>query len=289
MGVRIAVPGKGRLRDPVLRLLEAAGIEPLYSPDTTRALIVPTNWENVSLVYVRPEDIPAIVSAGGAELGITGLDYIEEHGGEGLEIVEGLGIGRARLVVAVPEEAPVETPGDLPDGVRVATKFVNIARRFFEKLGVRARIIRITGSAEAMPRLGVADAILDVSSTGTTLRLHGLRVVAEVMRTEAKLIRGSHVDPEDPLVEVIVEAVRSVLRARGYKLVLMNVPEEALQRVVEALPSMSGPTIARVEGPRPMWEVITVVPEDRLAHVLVEARRRGARDILVLSVDRVIP
>ncbi|KSW12655.1 ATP phosphoribosyltransferase [Pyrodictium occultum] len=287
--MRIAVPSKGRLREPVLRLLEAAGIEPQYSPDSARALIVPTNWEDVTLVYVRPEDIPAVVSAGGAELGVTGLDYIAEHGGEGLEVVEGLGIGRARLVVAVPDEAPVERVEDLPDGVRVATKFVNIARRFFEESGVRARIVRITGSAEAMPRLGVADAILDVSSTGTTLRLHRLRVIAEVMKTEAKLIRGHHVDPGDPVVEAVVEALRSVVRARGYKLVLMNVPVEALERVLEALPSMSGPTLARVEGPRPMMEVVTVVPEDRLARVLVEARRRGARDILVLSVDRVIP
>ncbi len=286
--VRLAVPSKGRLRDPVLRLLAGAGIEPLYGPDS-RTLMVPTNWEDLALVYVRPEDIPAIVSSGGAELGITGLDYVEEYGGEELSIEARLGIGRSRLVVAVPDEAPVRTLEDLPPGVRIATKFVNIARRFFESHGVQAKIIRISGSAEVMPRLGVADAILDVSSTGTTLRLHGLRVIAEVLRSEAVLVRGPHVDPSDLTVEAVVSAINSVVRARGYKLVMMNVPGRVLDSVLEVLPSMSGPTLARVEGPEPMWEVITVVPEKQLARVLVEARKRGARDIVVLSIDRVIP
>jgi len=288
LAVRIAVPSKGRLRDPVLRLLSGAGLEPLYGPEG-RVLMVPTSWDNVTLVYVRPEDIPAIVAGGGAELGITGLDYVEEFGWDGLSLEARLGIGRARLVVAVPEEAPVGSVEELPDGVRVATKFVNIARRFFEKHGVDARIIGISGSAEVMPRLGVADAVLDVSSTGTTLRLHGLRVIAEVLRTEAVLVRGSHVDPGDEDVVALREALASVVRARGYKLVLMNVPDRALQSVTEILPSMSGPTLARVEGREPMWEVITVVPERMLAHVLVEAKRRGARDIVVLSIDRVVP
>lgn len=286
--LRIAVPSKGRLREPVMRLLSAAGIEPLYGPDS-RTLISPTSVENLSLVYVRPEDIPAIVSSGGAELGITGLDYVAEHGGEGLETLLRLGLGRARLVVAVPSEAPVERVEDLPQGVRVATKYVSIARRFFEERGVDARIVRISGSAEVMPRLGVADAILDVMSTGTTLRLHGLRVIAEVMRTEAVLVKGGHVDRSDPLVEEAVEALASVVRARRYKLVLMNVPDERLRDVLEVLPSMSGPTVARIEGEKPMWEVITVVPVEMISRVLLEARKRGARDILVASVDRVVP
>jgi ATP phosphoribosyltransferase len=286
--LRVAVPSKGRLRDPVLRLLSAAGLEPQYGPEG-RVLMVPTNWENISLVYVRPEDIPAIVASGGAELGTTGLDYIEEHGWEGLSLETRLGLGRARLVVAVPEEAPLRSIEEFPDGIRVATKFVNIARRFFEERGVAARVVRISGSAEVMPRLGVADAILDVSSTGTTLRLHGLRVVAEVMRTEAVLVRGGHVDPDDADVVALREALASVTRARRYKLVMMNVPDSSLRSVVEVLPSMSGPTLARVEGREPMWEVITVVPVDQLAHVLVEAKRRGARDIVVLSIDRVVP
>lgn len=288
MGLRIAVPSKGRLREPVLRLLSAAGIDPLYGPDS-RTLIAPTNWEGVSLVYVRPEDIPAIVSSGGAELGVTGRDFLVEYGSRSVEELVGLGIGRSRLVLAVPSEAPIRRVSDLPEGVRVATKFVNITSRFLREHGVRARIVRISGSAEVMPRLGVADAIVDVSSTGTTLRLHGLRVVAEVMRSEAVLVKGAHVDAGDPLVESVVEAVASVVRARGYKLVLMNVPDRSLRDVTSVLPSMSGPTLARVEGKEPMWEVITVVPEDVLARVLVEAKKRGARDILVLSVDRVVP
>ena len=209
--VRIAVPSKGRLRTPALRLLEAAGIEPLYG-DSDRSLVVPTVREDVKIVFVRAEDIPGIVSSGAAELGITGLDYIAESGANVIEVAD-LGFGRARLVVAVPRNSGIRSLEDLPNGVRVATKYVNIARRFFERIGVKAHIMRISGASEVMPSLGACDAVVDVVSTGTTMKLHGLTPIATVMETSARLIRSPRVK-DNSTDEEIEETIRSVIRAR---------------------------------------------------------------------------
>ena len=285
--LRIAVPSKGRLRGPALKLLEAAGIEPLYG-DTDRALVVPTSREDVKIVFVRAEDIPGIVASGAAELGITGLDYVVESGANVAEVAD-LGFGKARLVLAVPRSSGIRSVDELPDGVRVATKYVNIAKKFFAERGVSAHILRISGASEVMPSLGACDAVVDIVSTGTTMRLHGLTPIETIMETSARLIKTPVLRDDTGVVEEIVEAIRGVVRARGLKLLFMNVPDKHLQEVIKVLPAMSGPTIARIEAPEPMWEVMTVVPVEKLSRVVVEAKKRGARDILVLSVERVIP
>jgi ATP phosphoribosyltransferase len=138
-----------------------------------------------------------------------------------------------------------------------------------------------------MHRLGAADAIVDVVSTGTTLMLHGLEPIAEIGETEAVLIARRC--SGDERVEMIVESVRSVVNARRTRVLLMNVPGERLRDVLEVLPSMEAPAVTRLDSEKPMWEVITAVPLDSLAEVIYEAKRRGARDIVVLSVERVVP
>ncbi len=288
VSIRIAVPSKGRLAQPTLELLEAAGIRPMYADE--RALMLPTSLEWVTLVRLRADDIPSVVESCAADLGITGLDLVEESEAD-VEVLLDLGFGKARLVVAVPEDSGYERLEDLPDGVRVATKFVNIARRFFRERGIRARIVKVSGSTEVMPLLGAADAILDVTSTGTTLAVHRLRPIAVVMETSARLVacRDSLEGSKARMVQSIVELIKSVLTARKKKLVLMNVPEKHLQRVLEVLPAMAGPTVARVERTEePMVEVITVVEEDILPEVILEARERGARDIVVVPIEKVM-
>ncbi len=247
-------------------------------------MIVPTTSPGVRLVFVRPEDVPSIVASGASDLGITGLDYVAESGVD-VEVCARLGFGRARIVVAAPEEGGISAVEDL-EGARVATKYVNIASRFFDERGVNVRMVRVSGSAEVMPRLGAADAIVDAVSTGTTLMLHGLKPIETIMESEAVLIaercRG------DPRIESIVEALRGVVNARGFKIVLMNVPGDKLGDVLSVLPSMAAPAVTRLESKEPMWEVITAVPTESLVDVVYEARRRGARDIVVLQVERVV-
>ncbi|GAB6148040.1 ATP phosphoribosyltransferase [Stetteria hydrogenophila] len=284
--MRVAVPNKGRLKTPALRLLEAAGLEPVIDGES-RALMSPTRWEGVSLVFLRPEDIPVFVAVGAADLGITGLDYVAESGVE-VEVEARLDFGRARLVLAVPRDSGFDSPSDLPDGVRVASKYERVTRAYLERVGVCGVVVKVSGAVEVMPSLGVADAVVDVSSTGTTLALHGLKPIDVVMETSAVLIRSPRSNPGG-LVGEVAEAVRSVVRARTTKLVLMNVPGDRLRRVLEVLPAMEAPMVARLESPEPAWEVLTAVPERDLARVIIEARRRGARGIVVLGVERVVP
>ncbi len=283
--MRIAVPSKGRLKDVTIELLEEAGLAPVYKD--ARALIVPSMKEGVEIVYARPEDIPWIVSSGAAALGITGHDYVVESEAEVEELLD-LGYGKSRLVLAVPEKSGINKPEELPKGVRIATKFVNTARRYMQEKGIEGKIVKISGSAEIMPGIGAADAIIDISSTGTTLKLHSLKPIDVILESSARLIANKDIANNDEVKEIML-MIDSVIRASRKKLIMMNVPKESLDNVIKVLPAMSGPTISEVKGPEPMMEVIVAVDEDEVPKVIVEAKRAGARDILVLNIERIIP
>ncbi len=259
MSLRIAIPNKGRLQQPVLQFLANVGIRPLMSDE--RALIVPTNWEGVQLVMVRTEDIPSIVETGAAELGITGHDYVVESGADVEELLR-LDFGSAKMVLAVPVSWNISSPEEIRGEVRIATKYVNIARRYVEERGIRARLVKVSGAAEVMPSLGAADAIIDVMSTGTTLRLHGLKPIDVVMETSAVVIgnRDWASSEEYERINIILTLMRGVLSARGKKMLFMNVPNESLERVLSVLPAMLSPAISKLANTN-AWEVITVVDE----------------------------
>ncbi|MGC9137042.1 ATP phosphoribosyltransferase [Caldivirga sp.] len=283
----MAVPSKGRLMEPVMGLLEYIGVKPQAMDD--RSLVVPTSWRLLSLIRIRPEDIPSVVESGSAVMGITGLDYVTESGAS-INVVERLGFGRGKIVVAVPYGSGVSSIDDIKDGMRLATKYVNITNSYFSKLGKRIRIIKISGSAEVMPLLNVADGIVDVMSTGTTLRLHGLKPIGVIMESEAALITPRELsDDEKEFVDKFLILMRGALASNGRKLVLMNVPEQDLAAVLKVLPAMEGPTIADVASGRPMKEVISVVPEESIPDLLPLLKKAGAKDILVLSIEKVIP
>jgi ATP phosphoribosyltransferase len=273
--------------EPVMGLLEYIGVKPQAMDD--RSLVVPTSWRLLSLIRIRPEDIPSVVESGSAVMGITGLDYVTESGAS-VNVVERLGFGRGKIVVAVPYGSGVSSIDDIKDGMRLATKYVNITNSYFSKLGKRIRIIKISGSAEVMPLLNVADGIVDVMSTGTTLRLHGLKPIGVIMESEAALITPRELsDDEKEFVDKFLILMRGALASNGRKLVLMNVPEQDLAAVLKVLPAMEGPTIADVASGRPMKEVISVVPEESIPDLLPLLKKAGAKDILVLSIEKVIP
>lgn len=284
MKVRIAVPNKGRLREPTLNLLRKAGLRGEYSG---RLLYSQTSNPNIELIFARAMDIPGFVALGAADLGVTGHDYVVEAGVEVLELLD-LGYGRARIVVAAPEDS-VDSLRDVKPGSVVATKYINIARRFFESIGLEVSILRISGAAEVTPYLGIADLIVDVTSTGSTLAMHRLRILTEVMDTSARLIANpSSFKSKRELVEEVRLALDSVIRAEGMKLIMMNVPDDKLSSVLAVLPAMAGPTIAEVKAEVKMWEVYTVVSENDLYRVINEAKKAGGRDIVVLPIERVV-
>ena len=284
--MKVAVPNKGRLQQPALNFIQSMGIRPLMGED--RALIVPTNWENVQLVLVRTEDIPSIVEAGAADLGITGMDYVVESRAN-VDVLVHLDFGRAKLVVAVPTDWRISDISEVKDEIRIATKYVNIAKDYIERKGIRAKIVKVSGAAEVMPSLGAADAILDVMSTGTTLKLHGLKPIDVVMESQAVVIArkdwlGS---PEVELIDRLVTLMKGTLAGRNKKVLFMNVPDAKLKDVLSVLPAMLAPTVTKLAS-GDAWEVITVVDESELPNVVFKAKKAGAFDIVVLNIEKVI-
>ncbi|RLI23766.1 ATP phosphoribosyltransferase [Candidatus Bathyarchaeota archaeon] len=281
----LALPNKGRLHEPALDLLEKAGIRVI----DRGMLYGRTNDPEINVIFARAADIPSLVEAGAADLGVTGHDYVVEADADVEELLD-LEFGRAELVLAVMRNSGIEDLSDLKPGLRVATKYVNIASNFFRRLGLEAEVIRITGAAEVMPHLKVADAIIDISSTGTTLKTHGLKPLKVILESSARLIanKKSLEVKRDKLMEIKL-AIESVLRGKGKKLLMMNVPDRFLKDVLSVLPAMAGPTIAEVKSEERMWEVYTVIDEDEVYRVVNLVKKAGAKDLLVIPIERVIP
>jgi ATP phosphoribosyltransferase len=179
---------KGRIFDETAPLLARAGINPSESPDTSRKLIIGTNRRDLRLIVVRASDTPTYVQHGGADLGIAGRDVLVEHGGEGLYQPVDLGIARCRMMVAVRKGFDYQAAVRQGARLRVATKYVNATREHFAAKGVHVDLIRLYGSMELAPLVGLADAIVDLVSTGSTLRANSLVAVEEIMPVSARLI-----------------------------------------------------------------------------------------------------
>jgi len=186
-GITLAL-SKGRILDETLPLLEAAGIAPAEDPETSRKLIVPTRRPDVRLVLVRASDTPTYVQYGAADLGIAGKDVLYEHGGAGLYQPLDLRIAACRMVVAVPDGFDYANAVRQGARLRVATKYLRVAREHFAAKGVHVDLIRLYGSMELAPLTGLADAIVDLVATGNTLRANALRAVEEIMPISSRLI-----------------------------------------------------------------------------------------------------
>lgn len=203
---------KGRIFDETLPLLSAAGIEPLDDPEGSRKLIIPTNRADVRLIIVRASDTPTYVQYGAAELGIAGRDVLYEHGGEGLYQPLDLGIGRCRMMVAVPEGFDYAHAVRQGNRLRVATKYMRAAREHFASKGVHVDLIKLYGSMELAPMAGLADVIVDLVSTGNTLRANHLKAVEDIAPVSARLIVNQAAlklkrDTLQPVIQAIGGAV----------------------------------------------------------------------------------
>lgn len=277
----IAVPNKGRLSEPSIELLREAGIR---IESSERRLIVPTNNPKINVLFARARDIPHYVANRSADVGITGYDMVVESGVD-VEVILKLGFGKAKLVIAVPIDSRIKSIEDL-DGKRVATEFRNIAEKFFKEKGLNVSIVEVSGACENAPYIGIADAILDLTSTGTTLRVNNLRVVEEVLETEAVLIANKDVTDKFE-VKALVTSIQGVLNAKGMMYLMMNIPSDILNEVKKIVPGLKGPTVMKVENGN-MLAVHVVVHEDKLFDVLEKLKKIGARDILIIPIQRLI-
>jgi len=202
---------KGRILDEALPLLRAAGLTLAEDPDSSRKLIIDTNRPDVRVVLVRASDSPTYVQYGAAELGIAGLDVLYEHGGEGLYQPVDLGIGRCRMMVAVPDGFDYERAVRERVRLRVATKYIRATREHFGERGVHIDLIKLYGSMELAPLTGLADVIVDLVSTGSTLKANRLRAVDEIMPVSARLIVNQaalklHRSRLQPVIAALTEA-----------------------------------------------------------------------------------
>lgn len=288
MKLRMSVP-KGHLEEPTVRLLQNSGIGVLGRDG--RQLFCRTHDPDLELVFVRAEDIPDFVAEGATELGITGHDLVRESGREKeVEELLDLGYGYTRLVVASPESSGIDSPSRYRDGMRVATEFPHLTKLYFSGKGVEVEVVNLTGASEIAPLIGVADLIVDVTSTGTTLRTHRLRVVDTILESTARLVANKKsLQERREKIEEIKTALQSATEAENRKLILLNLPENKLEEVKRILPGMAGPTVSRVEAREPMLAVQAVVKESEVYRVVKELKKVGGRDILVLPIERVLP
>ena len=281
--MRIAVPNKGRLHDPAVEVLERAGLHLEGGAD--RKLYADTVDPDVSVLFARAADIPEYVADGAAALGITGLDQVHESGADLADLLD-LEFGRCRLVLAAPEEDGIGRVDALADGT-VATEFPNITADYFADKPVSPEIVEVSGATELTPHVEIADAIVDITSTGTTLRMNRLAVVDEVLASSVRLFARPSV-ADDPKVRQVRTALRSVLDAEGKRYLMMNVPEDALDDVEAVIPGMGGPTVMDVAGTDAV-AVHVVVDEREIFEVVPELQAAGASDILVTEIERLVP
>jgi ATP phosphoribosyltransferase len=281
--MRIAIPNKGRLHDPAVELLERAGIRIVDGAD--RQLYADTVDPDVTILFARAADIPEYLADGAADLGITGYDQAREADCSVVEPLLDLEFGQCRIVVAAPEDGPIESIGDL-DGKTVATEFPHITEQHFDAAGVDAEIVEVTGATELTPHVEMADAIVDITSTGTTLAVNRLKVIDEVLESSAHLFAHEDV-VNDRKTSEIDRALESVLAAEGRRYLMLNAPEENLERIKEVIPGMGGPTVMDIADTDQV-AVHAVVPEDDVFRTVSRLKAEGATDVLVTEIERLV-
>jgi ATP phosphoribosyltransferase len=278
--LRLAVPNKGRLKSPSVELLQAAG---LRFEATDRALSVRVDNADIDLLFVRTEDVPELVADGVADLGITGVDLLAEFG-EDLEVVLELGYGRCRLAAAVPNASELTKVEDFADK-RIATAHPGVTGRYFLERDIDVTVVPLRGSVEVATKLGVADGIVDLVSTGSTLRVNGLREVGTLLESEAILVSGGR---GNGAVDRIATAIGSVIQARRKRYLLLNAPVESVDAIAAVIPGLTAPTVMPLAGGE-MCAIHSVVDADDVWHLLPRIEEAGGQGILVLPIEQLIP
>jgi ATP phosphoribosyltransferase len=282
--LRLAVPNKGRLVEPTLRLLHDAG---LVFEEHDRSLVSRVQNFDLDILFVHTNDVIEFVGDGVADLGITGIDLLTEANID-LPRVRDLGYGRCRLAAAVPADATPRTVADLA-GLRIATAHPHTTRRFFADRHIPVDIVPISGAVEVAPRLGLADAIVDLVSTGSTLVMNGLRQVGEVLASEAILVANPTADrARTSDLAAIDTMLSSVIAARGRKYLMMNAPASHAAELEDLLPALESPTVIPLahEG---MIAIHSVVGADDVWGLLPRLKAAGASGILVLPIEKIVP
>ncbi len=286
MTLRLGVPNKGRLNERTIELLRKSGLD--LGEDIGRKLYVRVRNQDIEVMFVRAQDIPEFIAAGAIDMGITGLDELAESGHQLINALN-LEFGYCHLSVAVPEESGITDVSQIKDGSRIATSFPNLTRRYFESMGKDVGVIVVTGAAEIMPYLGVSDYIVDLVSTGSTLRMNRLREVGTIVESQAAVITSQAAyDANREQIDEIVDSIRSVLVAEDKKYIMADVPRDRLPEVEAILPGIGGPTVLDISGNASFVAVHAVVDSDKIFHTITELKRIGAKGILTMPIERLV-
>ena len=281
--LRIAVQSKGRLFDDTMNLLAEADIK---ISSGRRTLLVQSGNFPLEVLYLRDDDIPQSVASGVADIGVVGENEFVERN-EDAEIISRLGFSKCRLSLAIPKD--IEYRGvNWFNGKKIATSYPHILKKFLDEQGINAEIHVITGSVEISPGIGLADAIFDIVSSGSTLVSNNLREVEVVMKSEALLIGYSGMTEEKrKILEEMLFRFEAVRQAEDKKYVRMNAPKDRLEEIIEVLPGLKSPTVIPLADDN--WcSVHTVLDEKRFWEIIGKLKELGAQGILVTPIEKMI-
>lgn len=275
--LRIGVPSKGRLAEVAAELLKEAG---LSFRRQERGLFARCRELPVDVTFLRTEDIPVLCAEGAIDLGITGADLVAESGVTLAERLE-LGAGQCRLAVCVPDECAIRAPGEL-DGRRIATSFPRVTERYLARHGATAHLVTLSGSVEIMIALGVAEAIVDLVETGSTLAANRLRVLDEIGRYQTVLVQNTAARQAE-LADRVVRRLEGVVIARSYSLLEYNVPRAKLAAAEQITPGFNSPTVSALEDPA--WCAVRVmVKRGEVIAIMERLESLGASAILETAI-----
>lgn len=281
--LRIAIQKSGRLSEKSLQLLNDCGIS---ISNGNRTLLAAGKNFPVEILYLRDDDIPGYIEDEVADVGILGENVVLEKS-QGLQIVSRLGFARCRMSLAIPRGEEYTGPQYL-QGKRIATSYPRILKNFLQQNQVDADIHEILGSVEIAPSIGLSGAIFDIVSTGSTLLSNGLKEVDVVLKSEAVMVSRPQLDPEkQAILDKLLFRVNAVLKARNNRYVLLNAPNESLEKIISIIPGMKSPTVVPLaeEG----WSAVhSVISEDRFWEVIDQLKDAGAQGLLVIPIEKMV-
>ncbi len=282
--ITLAIQKTGRLNEHTTKLLSECGL--FVSNGSTARLMTEASNFPMRILFLRDDDIPECVADGLADLGIVGENVYHEKA-RPLKIVERLGFAKCRLAIAVPKDFNYEKLTDL-NGLSIATSYPNILRRFLNENNLKAEIHEISGSVEIAPGIGLASAIFDIVSTGSTLLTNGLKEVVTVLKSEAVLVASENLSPEKTdLLEQLLLRIRAVQAAHTRKYILLNAPDSAIEKICAILPGMKSPTIMPLAEPG--WSSLhSVIEEHQFWERISALKAAGAQGILVIPIEKMI-